>query len=133
MKLCSGSGSALRTEPRPRSAQAGRRTAAAPRRRAQQNAGPPRRRHWGWAVAQWAAVAAIWGLVVLVGLVAWFAYDLPDINRVAAPERRAAITVLAADGAPIARYGDLTGETVRVSELPAYLPWAVLAIEDRRF
>ncbi|MGH6959477.1 MAG: transglycosylase domain-containing protein, partial [Dongiaceae bacterium] len=41
--------------------------------------------------------------------------------------------LLAADGTMLATYGDLYGQTVRLAELPPYLPQAVLATEDRRF
>ncbi|MEO3432424.1 PBP1A family penicillin-binding protein [Inquilinus sp. CAU 1745] len=93
-----------------------------------------RPRRFGWrAVGKWSALAAVWGGVFMFGVLAWFAYDLPPIDDVAMPERRPAVTVLAQDGSTIARYGDLTGDTVRVDEMPDHLVQAVLAIEDRRF
>jgi penicillin-binding protein 1A len=47
--------------------------------------------------------------------------------------RRPSVTLLAADGAMLATQGDLYGERVRLRDLPAYLPAALIAIEDRRF
>lgn len=91
------------------------------------------RRHWLWGVAKWGAVLSIWGVIALGVVVAYFAYDLPDIRQVAMPERRTAITVVADDGGQIARYGDMTGDMVQASALPKHLTEAVLAIEDRRF
>jgi penicillin-binding protein 1A len=41
--------------------------------------------------------------------------------------------MVAADGAPLARYGDLAGDPVDVRDLPPHLVHAVMAIEDRRF
>ena len=107
------------------------------RRRTSARRRPPRRRRggrrWGRTLLKWSAVAAIWSGLVLAGTIAYLAYDLPDIDQVAAAERRPAITVLAANGSEIARYGDLTGRPVLVDELPPHLVQAVLAIEDRRF
>ncbi|MEQ8964775.1 MAG: PBP1A family penicillin-binding protein, partial [Azospirillaceae bacterium] len=109
---------------RARTARAGaarRRQATAPRRR------------WGRWLAKWTAVLAIWGGLALAGTLAFFAYDMPRIDAVEAPERRPAVTVLDAEGAGLARFGELTGASVQASELPQHLIDAVLAIEDRRF
>ncbi len=43
------------------------------------------------------------------------------------------MTLLGSDGALIATYGDLFGEPLKLRDLPAYLPQAVIATEDRRF
>ena len=48
-------------------------------------------------------------------------------------EKQNAITVLAADGSVLARYGEVKGNTVEFKNLPPHLISAVLAIEDRRF
>ena len=80
-----------------------------------------------------ALVAAVWCGVAVGSVLAWFALDLPDISKVAQFERRASVTVLAADGTEFARFGDLHGTTLSVKDLPPNLVNAVLAIEDRRF
>ncbi|MCB9948098.1 MAG: PBP1A family penicillin-binding protein [Rhodospirillaceae bacterium] len=90
------------------------------------------RRRWRTAL-KWVAVMAIWGMVALLGVVAYFAYDMPRTGDVVVAERRPALTVLAADGSAIARYGEMTGDAVHVDELPRHLIDAVVAIEDRRF
>ncbi len=79
--------------------------------------------------------AAVWGVVALAVLVAWYAYDLPDIAHLeeAAGKRGPTVTVQAADGSVLAHYGDLYGIAVQLHELPPHLPHAVLAVEDRRF
>ncbi|HSK40703.1 MAG TPA: transglycosylase domain-containing protein, partial [Arenibaculum sp.] len=69
----------------------------------------------------------------MLGAGAWFAYGLPAISEVEAPQRRPAITMLAADGTQFARYGDLHGATVNAADLPRHLVEAVIATEDRRF
>ena len=86
-----------------------------------------------WPFVKWFLVAAVW--LGLAGLVfgAWLAYDLPGIEKLAQIERRAGVTLLAADGSILATYGDLYGEPVNLRELPAHVPAAVLATEDRRF
>ncbi|CAO3416206.1 transglycosylase domain-containing protein [Azospirillum endophyticum] len=95
----------------------------------------PPRKGGGWVrrLVQWGLVAGIWCGIGLGAVLAWFALDLPDISKVAQFERRASITVLAADGSEFARFGDLHGTTLSVRDLPPHLVDAVLAIEDRRF
>jgi penicillin-binding protein 1A len=88
---------------------------------------------WTWRLARWSLVVAIWGSVALGGLVAWYAYDLPELKSIPELARRPSVTLLAADGTEFAHYGDTAGPPIKVSEMPRYLPQAVLAIEDRRF
>lgn len=78
-------------------------------------------------------VLSIWAGLGVTALVAWYAADLPKI--IASPhfERKASITFKASDNTLINRYGELTGISVSVAELPPYLVNAVLATEDRRF
>ena len=76
---------------------------------------------------------AVWGLVALGGLVAYYAYDLPDVAQIAAANRAPSVTLLAADGSVLANYGQLYGEAVDVGDLPPHVPQAVIAVEDRRF
>jgi penicillin-binding protein 1A len=78
-------------------------------------------------------LACIWGGAALLILVAYYAYDLPDIHQVTQWQRRPSITMLAADGSVFMRYGDLYGDHVTLSDVPRYLPEAIIAIEDRRF
>lgn len=87
---------------------------------------PPRTRWW-------------WGRRIIAGLfvlflimVAWLAITAPlskSLQPIAPPE----ITLLAADGSPIARSGAVVEEPVAVDRLPDHAVQAFLAIEDRRF
>jgi penicillin-binding protein 1A len=86
-----------------------------------------------WFLAKWSMVGAIWTSFFALLFLAWCAYDLPGPERLNELKRRPSVTLLAADGSLIASYGDLYGDSVRLSELPPYLPAAVLATEDRRF
>uniref|UniRef100_UPI00311F2E2A transglycosylase domain-containing protein n=1 Tax=Ferrovibrio sp. TaxID=1917215 RepID=UPI00311F2E2A len=75
----------------------------------------------------------IWGIVALGGMVAWYAYDLPELDDLYIIERRNSLTLEAADGTVLATYGDLYGEHQPLKALPAALPQALIATEDRRF
>ena len=84
-------------------------------------------------VLTWGAVAAIWCVVVLSGVLAWYAYDLPELGEIEKMTRRPNVTLLAADGTRLASFGDRFGATRSLHELPEHLPRAVIAVEDRRF
>ncbi len=75
----------------------------------------------------------LWGLIAVAGLVAYHATQLPPIDKLAVPKRPPNIAILAADGTLLANRGETGGRSVTIGELPAYLPRAFVAIEDRRF
>ncbi len=81
----------------------------------------------------WSLVAVIWLGVVATGILAWYAYDLPDVGEIEKMTRRPNVTLLAADGTRLASFGDRFGATRSLQELPPHLPHAVIAVEDRRF
>ncbi|PVB61955.1 PBP1A family penicillin-binding protein [Labrenzia sp. 011] len=81
----------------------------------------------------WSAVLGIWGTVVLVCIVGYYAAYLPPTSEWQVPARPPNVKIVAADGQLIANRGDTGGEAVRLEQLPPYLPNAVIAIEDRRF
>lgn len=86
----------------------------------------PRTRWW------WARRAAVALFVLFLILLAWLAITAPlskSLEPIAPPE----ITLLAADGTPIARSGAVVEEPVAVDRLPPHVVEAFLAIEDRRF
>ena len=96
--------------------------------------GSAKRRSWGWRLARILATLTIWGAVLGAILVAIIAWDLPDIADLdKAGIRQPQIHILAEDGSPVAEFGDLYGRALKLSEMPPYLPRAVIAIEDRRF
>ncbi len=85
-----------------------------------------RRKRW-WALRIVAGIAALFIL-----LVAWLAITAPlskSLEPIAPPQ----ITLLAADGTPIARNGAIVDEPVDIDTLPPHVVEAFLAIEDRRF
>ncbi len=80
---------------------------------------------------KWMFVLGLWVTLAFAGMVAWYAKDLSEITSSPQFERRTAITVKAADGSKIARYGELKSVPVTLEELPSELIYAVMAIEDR--
>ena len=80
-----------------------------------------------------------WGIRILAGLallliliVIWLAFTAPlskSLEPIAPPQ----ITLLAADGTPIARNGAVYDEPVDMDRLPDHVVEAFLATEDRRF
>ncbi len=87
-----------------------------------------RGRSWLWWISRW--IAAI--LMVFFVLVAYLAITAP-LNKSLQPIVPPQITLLAADGTPIARNGAMVDEPVLVADLPAHVIEPFLAIEDRRF
>ncbi|MFN3819996.1 transglycosylase domain-containing protein [Blastomonas sp.] len=86
----------------------------------------PRTRWW------WGKRVIAGGLALFLIMLAWLAITAPlskSLQPIAPPE----ITLLAADGTPIARSGAVVEEPVEVDRLPAHVVQAFLAIEDRRF
>ncbi|WP_232495812.1 transglycosylase domain-containing protein [Novosphingobium kaempferiae] len=85
---------------------------------------------WTWKQRIVRTLAGLLALFVL--MVAYLAVTAPlskSLQPIAPPE----ITLLAADGTPIARNGAVIEGPVKVRDLPAHVPQAFLAIEDRRF
>ncbi|CAK0777723.1 penicillin-binding protein 1A [uncultured Gammaproteobacteria bacterium] len=87
---------------------------------------------WG-TIAKWLFLIGIWGGIALGAVIAFFAYDLPDVAQVAQHPRRPSITLLAADGSLFLRHGDTQGRLIDAATVPRHVVGAVLATEDRRF
>ncbi|KLE33690.1 penicillin-binding protein [Aurantiacibacter gangjinensis] len=87
-----------------------------------------RNRSWWWWISR--MVASV--LFVFILLVAYLAITAP-LNKSLQPIAPPQITLLAADGTPIARNGAVVDEPVQVADLPDHVIQPFLAIEDRRF
>lgn len=89
----------------------------------------PRAKHGkGWWIVR--GLGVLFGLFVLTVL--WLAITAPlskSLQPIAPPE----VTLLAADGTPIARTGAIVDKPVSVAKLPPHVTHAFIAIEDRRF
>jgi len=97
---------------------------------------PPRRkspskpkRTWPYALALLVAWGAIAGTILFFHWVS----ELPDTNNLLLKGPSRDITLVDAHGRLIARRGLTQGAMVAANELPAYVPDAFIAIEDRRF
>ncbi len=81
----------------------------------------------------WSITLFIIGGIAAGGIVYYYWMQMPSVTTWAVPERPPNIRVLASDGRLISNRGKSGGEAVSVHELPAYVPAAFVAIEDRRF
>lgn len=109
--------------------------ASAPRHppRGSQSRPPAARRRLGARILKLAVLALIWGGFALAALLLWFTWDMPRVERALEQQRRPSVTLQTSEGALLATQGDLFGEALRLRDMPAHLPAALLAIEDRRF
>lgn len=73
------------------------------------------------------------GAIALAASVVHFTRDLPDTDGLWRENAHPRVTMVAADGSPISIHGQSFGAPVRLTDLPAYAPQAVLAVEDRNF
>lgn len=96
------------------------------------SAAKPRRSFFG-RLFYWAAVTGVWAGIAAIGVVAYYALDLPDVDRLGEDSARARTTLLAADGSEMAVFGERRGVWTDVRDAPVALVQAVLATEDRRF
>lgn len=71
-------------------------------------------------------------LALLLLAIGWLAITAP-LSRSLQPIAPPSITLLASDGSVIARTGAIIARPVRIKDLPAHVPQAFIAIEDRRF
>ncbi len=91
---------------------------------------PGRRR---WRVLAWGFIALIWGGLALAAMLLWFAHDLPRPEAALDAARRPSLTLQDRSGQILATFGDVVGDPLRLSDMPAYLPAAAVSVEDRRF
>ena len=80
-----------------------------------------------------AGVLGLTALLGLVGMIAWYAHDLPKTDSLWRPDRAPRYTVLANDGSPLSVQGTRYGAPIRLADLPPHVTDAVLAVEDRNF
>jgi penicillin-binding protein 1A len=85
------------------------------------------------ALIYWSAVLGVWGTIFLVAFLAMFATDLPDTSKIFEVKRQPSISYLDRSGGLVSVRGTQYAPPVNLNELPAYVPAAFIAIEDRRF
>jgi penicillin-binding protein 1A len=104
------------------------------RRGAKDSDSQPRRRRsflrWFFSFAFKSAVLGSIALAAMFGYV-WFSLNQKGLLQI--PELQPGIMLLAEDGTVLSEQGAFFGDQVRLSELPDYVPNALIAIEDHRF
>ena len=96
--------------------------------------GPPPPLPPGWRPSpmRWVARGVAGLIVLLVVAIVWLAITAP-LSKSLEPPVPPSITLLSAEGEPIAKHGAEVGKAVDATKLPAHVTGAFLAIEDRRF
>jgi penicillin-binding protein 1A len=84
-------------------------------------------RKWYWIKR---AIAAV--VLLLAVIFVWLAFTAP-LSKSLQPIAPPRVTLLSADGQPIARKGAVIDRPVKAQDLPPHVKQAFLAIEDRRF
>ena len=84
-------------------------------------------------IAYWSLVLGIWCFIGAIGVIGWVAAHLPPIQSLEVPKRPPSIQIVGLNGRVLATRGEMGGSAVPLRELPAFLPKAFFAIEDRRF
>jgi penicillin-binding protein 1A len=85
------------------------------------------------ALIYWTLVLGVWGMIFVVAFFAVFAVDLPDTSKLYDVKRQPSISYLDRSGALVAVRGSQYAPPVDLDQLPAYVPNAFIAIEDRWF
>ena len=95
--------------------------------------GPGLVRRWAWRVLRWLVIAWVWGALAAALVLFWFARDLPRPETALDAARRPGLTLQDRGGRTFATFGDVVGDSLRLRDMPKWLPAAAVAVEDRRF
>src|SRR5882762_10105148 len=106
---------------------------AARRKKKKTKSGGGKQRSLIGRAAYWSLVLGLWAFIGAIGVVGWVAAHLPPIQSLEVPKRPPSIQIVGLNGRVLATRGEMGGSAVPLRELPAFLPKAFLAIEDRRF
>ncbi len=90
-------------------------------------------RSWGKRLVLWGLTLAIWVGIGIAGVIAYYAVDLPDVDKMTATTRRPSVVFVSAEGETFAAYGDIYGQPLDLKDMAPAIAQAVLATEDRRF
>jgi len=82
---------------------------------------------------KWLFVAFVWGVIALTIILAYFASDLPDVDKLYEDYRTPNVKILDKNGVVIDSIGNLYGDYVTYDKFPEHLVNAVISTEDRRF
>ena len=112
---------------------AGDRPGGGPRRRKRKTRRKGRARTLVGRLVYWSLVLGLWLGIGAAATLAWTGAHLPPIQSLEIPKRPPSIQIEDSRGRVLATRGDMAGEVLSLKELPAYVPQAFVAIEDRRF
>jgi penicillin-binding protein 1A len=82
---------------------------------------------------KWSILIGVWGGLAVAICLLWFTWDMPRPSAGVATLRRPSLVLTDMNGRPFTHFGDLSGQILTLKTVPAYLPEAVVAVEDRRF
>ena len=88
---------------------------------------------WPMRMAYWGLVLGLWCGIIVVGIVGYYAAQLPQSADWRIPQRPPNAKIVSVDGELIANRGQTGGASVGIDEMSPYIPMAVIAIEDHRF
>src|SRR5262249_34273802 len=81
----------------------------------------------------WSLVLGVWAVIAAAGGIAFAVSTLPPLQSLEVPQRPPTVEIVGTDGRTLVMRGEMSGSDVSIKALPAYLPRAFVAIEDRRF
>jgi penicillin-binding protein 1A len=84
-------------------------------------------------VAKWTLMTTVWGGLAVALLLLWFTWDMPRPSSGIATLRRPSLVLTDEYGRTFTHFGDFSGSILTLRGVPATLPEAVVAVEDRRF
>lgn len=104
----------------------------------------PRKSFWLWRLiawlfkptrrlVYWGVVFSLWGGIIAIGIIGFYAAQLPSAENWAVPERPPNMRIIADDKTLVSNRGLTGGKALRLEDMSPYIPQAVIAIEDRRF
>ncbi|ABS61631.1 penicillin-binding protein, 1A family [Parvibaculum lavamentivorans DS-1] len=79
------------------------------------------------------AVLMLWGVIAFGGLLFWYGLHLPDTSGLYNVKHTPSLSIVATNGEVLSHRGDLMSGYASLSDLPPWVPAAVLATEDQRF
>jgi penicillin-binding protein 1A len=94
----------------------------------------PRRRVRGFGrLLWWALMLTVWGGLAIALVLLWFTWDMPRPSSAVGSLRRPSLVLTDQTGRSFTHFGDLSGSILTLQTVPATLPEALVAVEDRRF
>ncbi len=107
-----------------------------PRRRGKQPDPPKKKRRSFGLISfliRWTIVLGLWAVIILGGVVAYYASRLPPTHSLEIPPRPPNIAILFSDGSELASRGEMAAAAVKLKSLAEIRAAGLCRIEDRRF